>query len=659
MKVKGRSGSILLVLLVALTGGILVGSLHDVPTWVALIPLLTAVGFFIVSLRQGRLHPFKATDLWNVAVAASLFLTLGIFSATVHRPSEVHFTRGTYTFSGTVAEFSPTCLGDKVLIDLSALSLLDSAGTSVPCSASNVRALVTVRNSEGIDYGSQISGLASLQPSDSPSNWLNTDYVAYLHGKKIFLTGFAEMRNCRVTPPSGSLVSVLWHLKTDLEIFIEKTRLDSNTKNFLISFLLGDKTYIRGDERLIFADAGVAHIFAVSGFHVSLVAFMILGILSLVFFGSWRKWKFLVCIPAVWFYILLVGAGPATCRAGIMFSFAMLALFLQRKSYPLLSLGWAVILILVFSPSALFEPGFQLSVICVGSLILIVTPLNFMRHREHPVLFKLVSTLLVCLVATFSVWIVCAFYFHRFSLGFLPLNLIAVPLLPVFLILAILFLICSSFGVVITPLGHLLDSAYDTFLRAAMFFSENSLTIDRFQPHILAVIIWVSALALLAWVLASKSRRKLLWVPAACFVISLVSLPVLAEEPPEGFIVQKNSRDVSLLAYNRGTESVVKMKEDNSSFVVISGLGILALRSDELSADLEKFIPQADFILLCGGCRSFPDRITELAKEGCRILTHPTIHWRTERRILEQAQTSKLPVISIRSTGPYHYFISG
>ena len=652
------NGKTLSLVIVSLIGGILIGRLPLCNEWDALFPVSAALGGFCVNLFLSKQNPFNNFNWINDIVAVFLFLGIGLFSSVLHRPATTKFIRGDYAFSGTVRDYTPTSYGDKLLINLSELYLKNKDRKLVPINVTNVNALVTLQDATNIKYGSIVKGYATLQPIDYPSNFKNEDYLSYLRSKGIYLTGFTESDKCNFTNNSNSLFSFFLSLRDEIEAHIESTFLNGDTKSFLISVLLGDKTYINKEDRITFSDAGVAHIFAVSGLHVSLISFALLSVVSLFLFGHLRKWKFLICIPIIWFYILLVGFSPATCRAGIMLTISFMAFFLERKQNALKALGWSIVLILSFLPSALFDIGFQLSVVCVGSLILIASPLNFVDRRSHPKLHWLTSLLLVSLITTLSSWIICAFYFHRFSLMFLPLNLIAVPLLPLFLTIAVIYITLFGMGINISFAATILDQGYQLFQKGALWLNTGTRPIENIHPHIISVLCWIAAILLLAYFLNRKKKNIKLLVPSiSCFTLSILALIFIPVSLPSGFIVQKNNYGPCIISYDKGKETQIVLPDEGSSAkAVVNNKKFIAVRSEIMTDSTKMSLNDADYILICKGCKTLPENFDSYVSANSKIITHPSLHWRYEKAIINEAREKKLALHSLRYDGPLHFF---
>ena len=134
---------------------------------------------------------------------------------------------------------------------------------------------------------------------------------------------------------------------------------------FMQSLMLGDKTEFYKEESLAasLSRAGVMHIVAVSGMHISFV----LGAVQLMFGASRRS--SLVCIACIWFFVLLTGASPSAARAGLMQSIALLAPVFRREKDSLTSLAFALAVLLCINPFAVRSVSLQLSFAAVAGIL--------------------------------------------------------------------------------------------------------------------------------------------------------------------------------------------------------------------------------------------------------------------------------------------------
>lgn len=650
--------SSLVIWLVSLIAGILCAKFAYLSPVSAVPFVIGGITIFTYGIYKTKKREIATAGKANLISSILLMGGIGIFSMSMSLRNVSTLPQGEYLFSGTVIDYTPTSSGEKSLVNFSTLQLLDKNSktiTNIPIQ--NINGLITIRDVSMIDYGSKVSGKVHLQPLDAKGNFRNDDYMAYLKSKDIIALGYTTDNAVVVNGESISLFPVMHRLRDRLEAGVEKSSLSSPAKAFIISVALGDRSYLTMADRQQFADAGISHIFAVSGMHVGMLAMFILVLLSLFLKDKARKWKFLIPLPLIWFYVLLTGASPSTIRAGVMLTIGLTAMFLQRKNLPIVTLLWAVLLILCFNPKALFDIGFQLSVVCVGSLILLSQPLNFIHHRSHPRLYKVVSLVSVTLIATFSSWIICAFYFHRFSIMFLPANIVAVPLLPVYLILAIIYFLFWSCGIDIGFLADILSWSYEKFLVMVEFFNSLSVPIKNINISLPSVFLWLTGIGLLAYYLYKERFRSRWWIPSAFFLAALCLIPFAKESMLDGFIIQKNSEAITVVGYSGNDEVLHTFEPGTVSSINFSGRKIIAIDRDPGASLSDLNLRESDIIILGNGIGdeiyNLRDKIAKDLAPNTKVMLHPSIHWRREKKLREE---SPIPLYSLRYDGPYHYF---
>jgi competence protein ComEC len=129
------------------------------------------------------------------------------------------------------------------------------------------------------------------------------------------------------------------------------------------ALLLGRRERVDPGDRERFARAGMAHLLAISGMHVGLIAGMILlagsvaaRVVTLPPGGTSG-----IAIGGILGYLLVIGAPPSAVRAGVMICLALVGVLLQRPYSPYSVVAAAALPMLALRPMTLLEPGFQLS----------------------------------------------------------------------------------------------------------------------------------------------------------------------------------------------------------------------------------------------------------------------------------------------------------
>lgn len=229
----------------------------------------------------------------------------------------------------------------------------------------------------------------------------------------------------------------------------------------LSGILLGIETDIPSDLKRAFQDTGTAHIVAISGFNMT--------ILAGIFLKGFRKWlsiwwAALLAILAISLYTVLVGGAPAVVRAAVMSCLAMSASLIGRGQSGIYTLSLTAAVMCLFNPLLLWEAGFQLSVTATLGLVLYADRLmNWFRVLAEKYLPETLvervtgpvgDYFLFTLAAQLTTLPVVLYHFEQLSLTTLLANPLILPVQPLVMILGGIAVIV---GLVIAPLGQLLS----------------------------------------------------------------------------------------------------------------------------------------------------------------------------------------------------------
>lgn len=320
---------------------------------ILLIPLIITTHFFPRKLQ------------WVVFVS----LSIAIVSSSLQNKTEVISKETENKACGLVESLQSKASGKVVIVDVTA----DSSGQKISTP-------YKVRITEKRDLpsypmaGDSICFEASWYPINPPTvpggfdtrNWLSSQGFSS-YGKFLHWTVFSH----RWIPEKSFYSLRLW-IGSRFSQY-----LDSAEAGLLLGLLAGDKSGIPDALRSDFQRSGLVHVLAISGFHVVLLAGMLMVLLKAT--GLPHR---LVCILAVLLllvYIPITGGSPAVRRAVIMFAVPQIGTLFQRKANTLNSLGIALLFIMIPDPDVIWNPGFQLSVAATAG-ILISGPLNPMKN---------------------------------------------------------------------------------------------------------------------------------------------------------------------------------------------------------------------------------------------------------------------------------------
>lgn len=298
------------------------------------------------------------------------------------------------------------------------------------------------------------------------------------------------------------------------------THLRADDAALLDGLLLSARTHLPTDVEEAFAATGTVHILSVSGLHLSvLAAFLFLALQQL---RLPRAAANLLNICLLWLFVLAAGASEAAVRSAVMASLILAAPLVRRTSDPLHSLAAAGAGILLVTPGALYEAGFQLSFITTGALLLWMPPLKRlllprevgMSRRTLAVRYMLIA-LLAGIVAQFGSGPLVAYHFNRLSL-IAPLANIPIAALTELLLIGGLAaaVISPVLGPLTIPLWWLLSVGLALLRILALWFAAWPLaSLSIVSPSVAALIAYYLVFGGVGFYVREIILRKRLFAP--------------------------------------------------------------------------------------------------------------------------------------------------
>lgn len=248
------------------------------------------------------------------------------------------------------------------------------------------------------------------------------DYPAHLRREGILLVGSG--RADRVIPLTAETPS--WPVRVRRwAVAALHAQLPESSAALLAGLLLGERTALPSETDEAFRRAGVYHVLAVSGFNVALLASSVFACLALL--GVPRRPTALVAVIALVSFALVVGGQPSVLRATVMGLLLLGGILIERESQVVNALCLAGLALLAWTPTDLWDPGFQLSFAATAGIVYLAAPFTeFLRAYGWP--HWLAAAVAVSLGAQLPVTPVMLAHFNQLSLIGVAANLLVVPL---------------------------------------------------------------------------------------------------------------------------------------------------------------------------------------------------------------------------------------
>lgn len=237
---------------------------------------------------------------------------------------------------------------------------------------------------------------------------------------------------------------------------------------------IGHKGNIEPRQKNLLQETGTAHLLAISGLHVGLVAALFYGLGQMLWRLWWHRYRIncleasaALAIVAAVFYAALAGFSIPTIRALVMLAVMFLALILRRGINLLNSIAIALSVILIWDPLAVGSASLWLSisallVIALGQYLLVNQPGRLRQLLTIQLLFSLLFIPLSLML------------FNQASpAGFLA-NIVSIPLLSLVILPAVL--LASSLAFFDLPLAAWLFKGIDWLM--GLLFDYLSLLLD-------------------------------------------------------------------------------------------------------------------------------------------------------------------------------------
>ncbi|MHB9030719.1 MAG: DNA internalization-related competence protein ComEC/Rec2, partial [Candidatus Latescibacterota bacterium] len=349
-------------------------------------------------------------------------------------------------------------------------------------------------------------------------------------------------------------------------------------RDLLLAMTIGDVRGLPPETRETFTRSGIAHLLAVSGLNIAVVAWAMAFLLSFLPIGK----KPIMAITGVllFAYTGVCGFEPPVTRAFIMSLMVMGAYFLERRKDIENSLFGALNIVLAFDPQALGGASLQLSFAAVWVLVLFYSPVMalfspVMKPLPRNTIKKwiiryLFGLMIATLLSTLATAPIAAAHFGLFPLLSLPSNLIAVPLAELITVLGIPALGFTALGPFFEPAANVLAYLVGLMIRLLTL-------VAGFTAHIpLASVevsdfpfLYIAGFALGLYLLSRSAGRPAL--KRGLVYLTLALLTIWAWQPMAEASRRTARRSATFFDVGQGDASLVECC--GRSFLIDTGPG--------------------------------------------------------------------------------------
>lgn len=465
--------------------------------------------------------------------------------------------------------------------------------------------IVYTDNIDGLKIGNKVRVKGYIQQFSIARNQGNYDSKNYYMSLGIYV-GISAIKVEKINSDYDVVRENLRQLKESIDRHLDrvcnyktkglfKILQDKNT--VYEGILLGDKSDMNKELKEIYSVAGISHVLAISGLHISIIGMFIYTLLRKRFsFGIATSFS----VTAVVAFGILSGMGIAAIRAIIMFGLKLLGEVLGRNYDYLTSISLAGMILLLNNPFIIYNAGFQMSFAAIFSIVIVWEKVSYILQLDKNK--KIKNNILFSITITIFMHPIVAYHYYALPTYSFVLNMLIVPMMSVVVVSGVMGSGFSYLGIGIARLmilpGCLVLEFYEKLCNLVLRFPFANVIVGR--PNLWIVYLFYAIIMLFLLTLekirkdylqeketsiteisqcgisikkyiANKNNRK----KEKVFVLSLFIIAIVSDAmlyfyiPIKNTFIERNELKVNVLDVGQGDGIIIQTP--NHKVITIDG----------------------------------------------------------------------------------------
>ncbi|MBR4072997.1 MAG: ComEC/Rec2 family competence protein [Clostridia bacterium] len=265
----------------------------------------------------------------------------------------------------------------------------------------------------------------------------NSRYRISYYSEGIYVKG--SVRNFSSVETDDSVLCFVPELRKSIKNIL-LNYLSYENQAFVSALTIGDRSDLSSDFNDRVKASGTSHIIVVSGMHLVILIGGFISFLKRIIYNKYAF--FFISLVCVFGFAAVCGFTMSVIRAGITYLLFAAAPLFNRESDPLNALGATVVIVMLFSPFAIFSISFQLSVMSTFGILtlapFLTNQIYYGMRLGGKLSFKLVQVASVTLAATIMTAFLTVYYFGYLSLVAILANIFVTFAVTVVLTLSVI-----------------------------------------------------------------------------------------------------------------------------------------------------------------------------------------------------------------------------
>lgn len=457
----------------------------------------------------------------------------------------------------------------------------------------------------------------------------------YYKAKNIFLRINRVTSFDYVPSESFSVKRVLYNYR-DKIIGVIGDCMDTDGKAVMSAMLFGDKSELETTQKTLLYRAGIGHLMAVSGVHLSVVCSFFWIFLSRLPINKYLRFGLLL-VP-IFCFAAMAGFTNSVTRSAIMTIIVYGASLFRRRADVFNSLGISVIILTITAPFAVRDASFLLSVGGVFAIGVAAPEVIKAIERKYE-LGTFLKSVITSVCVTVMIFPITTLFFDEVSIASPVSNLLLMPLCTLILIGGIIVSLTGGAAFIAVPVLKVCEMLCGIVLAVSKFigglhFSYIPLGVDFVKYAAAFAVILVTAMFLVTKKSDATALASLVILGAVVLSVNVyrvintdISAAVLVDGSSTAAVVH-NGKSAAVIDFDGGgaASSAVKYLNRNGiykieSLILNSGANTslpVYMNGLELFDLYSVMLPERDKSLAAGECYFYEDsQYFEAA--GCEI----------------------------------------
>lgn len=370
--------------------------------------------------------------------------------------------------------------------------------------------------------------------------------------------------------------------------------MDEDSAAVMSAMLFGDKSDLESTAKTAMYRAGIGHIMAVSGVHISVVCAFFWTFVSRINMGKALRFG-LIMLPVCCF-ALLAGMSSSVTRAAIMAAAVYGAELFRRRADTYNSLGIAVILLTAASPFAVRDASFLLSVMGVFG-VGVAAPEAIKLAEKKLKLGKIGKSAVTSLCVSAVIFPVSMLFFDEVSVVSPISNLLLMPICMAVMVGGLIVTVTGGISLIAVPVLKICDILCRFILAAVGFIGRLRFSYIPLGNDFAKAAVIVSVCLAVAVLIVTKKADIAALTVTAMFALSVIAVNIY-RAIPDGRVtiaVLKDGNAVTAVVHDKKSAGIIDLNKGGRTSAAavkyLNRLGICKIDGLILNTDANVSLP--------------------------------------------------------------------